>query len=81
MGVLVKARDVERQFRHYQAAQAAALAAEEVFGRACNERRPDAECQEAWARVGESVQALEREWQEYRRIAPARMPMRGKGQI
>ena len=78
MAVLIKARDVVAQFRRYGRAQAAALAAEAVFERACNRRRPSAECQEAWARVGDAVLALEREWREYKRIAPARMPTKGK---
>jgi hypothetical protein len=80
VSVLTTARDVEEQFRRYRAAQAAALAAEGVFEQACNGQRPNAECQEAWARVGDAVITLERAWQEYKRIAPARMPTRGKRQ-
>jgi hypothetical protein len=80
LSILVKPSDVVEQFRRYQRAQAAALEASGVFESACNARRPSAECQEAWERVGEAERALESEWRQYQKIAPARIPARGKRQ-
>lgn len=73
MGVLTKKSDVDAQWRRYGAAQKAALDAEGVFERSCNEGHPDAECQEAWRRVGLAVATSEAEWKAYQAIAPAKM--------
>jgi predicted secreted Zn-dependent protease len=77
VGVLVTKRDVVEQFRRYERAQAAALKASGEFERACNTYRPSEECQEAWARVGDAEAALESEWRQYQKIAPARMRAKG----